>query len=173
VGLGVVTALTVAHEAEARPQAHVAVRAALCGVGDAGKIWEDTRFCSGLVGDLLLFREKSRDFGFGPYLELGSAGFWDARFGGGGSLLLPVNDVFPLVVSVGVYDHELRAASLGASVFWGARGYNYTSTYNWALGLYASGYRDLHGGGTLISAGLEVDGFFIAAPFIYAFQALR
>jgi hypothetical protein len=170
---GFAATLALAQTAKARPQGHVAVRGAVCGVGADGRPWEETRFCSALVGDLLFFRERSRGVGFGPYLELGSAGFWDARFGGGGSLLLPVSEVFPLVVSVGIYDHELRTASLGATVFWGARSYNYTSSYNWALGVYASAYRDWEGRDTLISMGVEVDGFFIAAPFIYAFQALR
>ena len=149
------------------------MRAAPCGVGHGEKLWEETRFCSALVGDLLFLRERNRDIGLGPYLEVGTAGFWDARFGGGASLLLPVHDVFPLVVSFGVYDHELRAASLGATVFWGARSYNFTSTYNWSLGIYASGFRDLEGRDTLLSMGVELDGFFLAAPFIYGFQALR
>lgn len=142
-------------------------------MGHGDKLWEDTRFCSALVGDLLFFRESNHGVGFGPYVELGTAGFWDARFGGGGSLLLPVHDVLPLVVSFGLYDHELRAASLGATVFWGARSYNFSSTYNWALGIYASGFRDLEGRDTLLSIGLEIDGFFVAAPFIYGIQALR
>jgi len=157
----------------ARPQGHVAVRAAPCGVGHGEKLWEDSFFCGALTGALLFFRESNQSFGLGPYLEANTAGFWDARFGGGASLLLPVHEVLPLVVSLGVYDHELRAASVGGTVFWGARSYNFTSTYNWTLGLYASGFRDLAGRDTLLSVGLEIDGFFIAAPFIYAFQALR
>ena len=158
----------------ADPQGHLALRAAPCGVGDDGRLWESTRFCGGFVGDLLLFRQRNRDVGFGPYFEVLTAGFWDARFGGGASLLLPVTDSFPLVVSVGAFDHELRAASVGATLFWGNRSYNFDSTYNYALGVYASGYRDLDaGGGTLVSLGVELDTFFLVAPFLLAFQAVR
>jgi hypothetical protein len=167
-------ALVGSGQALADPQGHVAVRAAACGVGEDGKVWQSTRFCSAVAGDLLFFRERNRDFGVGPFLEVGSAGFWDTRFGGGVSLLAPITEDFPLVLSVGLYDHELRAASLGATVFWGARSYNFGGNYNWSLGFYASGYRDLdHDRDTLVSAGLEIDGFFIAAPFLFAYQALR
>ncbi len=169
-----VAALLACGPVQAEPQGHVAVRGAVCGVGSAGELWQQTRFCSAVTADLLFFRERNRDFGFGPYVEVGSAGFWDARFCGGGSLLVPVLEDFPLVVSLGLYDHELRSASLGASLFWGLRSYNFDGAYNYALGLYASGYRDLDAAReTLVSVGLEVDGFFIAAPFILAFQALR
>jgi hypothetical protein len=171
---GLFAALAWSGRAAADPQGRVAIRAAACGVGDDGKLWQSTRLCSALVGDLLFFRERNRDFGLGPFLEVGSAGFWDARFGGGLSLLAPVTEDFPLVVSVGLYDHELRAASFGATLFWGARSFNFDGNYNWSLGLYASGFRDLdHERDTLVSAGLEIDGFFVAAPFLFAYQALR
>jgi hypothetical protein len=126
------------------------------------------------VGDLLFLRRRNRDVGLGPYVEVLTAGFWDTRWGGGASLLLPVAESYPLVLSVGAFDHELRAASLGGTLFWGTRSYNFGSPYNWTLGLYASAYRDLDTrGDTLVSLGIELDGFFIAAPFLLAFQALR
>lgn len=160
--------------ARAEPQTHLAWRTAACGGGANGQVWEDTRFCNGLVADVLFFRQRNRDIGFGPYLEAGTAGFWDFRYGGGASLLLPVAEDFPFVLSAGVYDHAGRAASLGGTLFWGLRSYNFGSAYNWAAGFYVSGYRDLDSAReTLLSAGVEVDGFFLAAPFILAVQALR
>ena len=167
-------ALSVARPAAAQPQSHVALRIAPCGVGTDGNVWEATRVCGGLVGDLLLFRRRNRDFGFGPYVEVLTAGFWDARFGGGASLLVPITESYPLVLSVGAFDHELRAASLGGTLFWGVRSYNFDNPYNWTFGLYASAYRDLDSrGDTLVSVGVELDGFFLAAPFLLAFGALR
>jgi len=167
-------ALLVAVPTHAEPQGHLALRAAPCGVGEEGKLWESTRFCGGFVGDLLLFRKRNRDVGLGPYVEVLTAGFWDARFGGGVSVLLPVADSFPLVVSVGAFDHELRAASVGATLFWGNRSYNFDNAYNYALGIYASGYRDLDSeGATLVSVGVELDTFFLVAPFLFAYQAIR
>jgi len=166
--------LAVTTTASAEPQGHVALRAAPCGVGSEGKLWQDTRFCAGLTGDLLFLRSRNRDIGLGPYFDVNTAGFWDARFGGGISLLLPVMESYPLVVSVGAFDHELRAASLGGTLFWGARSYNFDSVYNYALGVYASAYRDLDSErATLVSIGVEIDGFFVLAPFLLAFQALR
>ena len=167
-------AVSLASQGKAEPQGHGALRAAPCGVGDDGKLWESTRFCGGFVGDLLFLRKRNRDLGVGPYVEVLTAGFWDARFGGGASLLLPITDSFPLVLSVGAFDHELRAASLGATLFWGTRSYNFGGAYNYALGIYASGYRDLDSGrATLVSVGVELDTFFLAAPFLFAYQALR
>lgn len=170
--LGAVLGVTTSARAE--PQGHVALRAAPCGVGAGGTLWQETRFCSGVTADLLFLRQRNRDVGLGPYVEVGTAGFWDARFGGGLSLLLPVMESYPLVLSVGAYDHELRAASLGGSLFWGARSYNFDGAYNYALGFYASAYRDLDAErATLLSIGVEVDGFFVLAPFLFAYQALR
>jgi hypothetical protein len=158
----------------AEPQTHVAWRTAVCGVGSRGDAWSQTRWCNGLTADLLLLRERNRDYGLGPYVELSTAGFWDARYGGGVSALLPVTENFPLVVSLGIYDHALEQAALGASVFWGLRSYNFDSVYNYSLGLYASAQRDLGGErDSLVSLGLELDGFILAAPFVLAVGALR
>jgi hypothetical protein len=173
---GVVAAgmLLTCRAARADPQTHLAWRTAACGVGAKGAVWEDTRFCNGLVADVLFFRKRNRDVGLGPYLEAGTAGFWDFRYGGGASLLVPIAEDFPLVLSAGIYDHAGRAGSVGGTVFWGLRSYNFANPYNWAVGLYASGYRDLDAAReTLVSAGVEVDGFFLAAPFIFAVEALR
>jgi hypothetical protein len=160
--------------ARAEPQTHVAWRTAVCGAGSRGDAWTRTRWCNGLFADLLLLRERNRDFGLGPYVEISTAGFWDPRFGGGASVLLPVSENFPLVVSLGLYGHELEQAALGTSIFWGARSYNFGGVYNYAFGVYASLHRDLGGErDSLVSFGLEVDGFFLAAPFILAAGALR
>ena len=96
------------------------------------------------------------------------------RWGGGGSLLLPVIDGLPLVFSLGLDGHALRSPAVALSVFFGARSYNFESPYNYALGLYASAYRDLdRDRGSLVSVGLEIDGFFLAAPVLLAWQALH
>ena len=166
--------LLVAPRALADPQAHVAVRTAVCGAGEAGRVWSETRWCNGLTADLLFLRERNRDVGVGPYVEILSAGFWDARFGGGVTLLAPVTDSYPLTLSVGLYDHALERLALGGTLFWGLRSYNFDNAYNYSLGLYASAQRDLdHDGASLVSVGLEIDGFFFAAPVLLAVGALR
>jgi hypothetical protein len=170
--LGVLLLLTA--PANAEPQAHVAVRSAVCGRGNDGRLWQKTLWCNSLTADLLLLRERNRDLGLGPYLELASAGFFDVRFGGGLTLLVPVSENYPLLFSLGAYDHALARPALGGTVFWGARSYNFDSAYNYALGLFAGVQRDLGGDRTsLVSVGLEVDGFFLAAPFLLMAGALR
>ncbi len=160
--------------ARAAPQGHIAWRPALCGAGDEGAYWQRTRLCNGLTGDLLLFRRRNRDFGFGPYVEVTTAGFWDLRWGGGATLLVPLTENFPLTVSFGLLEHELRAPALSASAFFGARSYDFDGSYNWALGVFASAARDLgEPRATLVSAGFEIDGFFVLAPFLFAVNALR
>lgn len=168
------SALLLAPAARADPQTHVAWRTAACGAGSNGDVWQETRWCNGITADLLLLRERNRDFGLGPYVELTTAGFFDVRFGGGATLLLPVSENYPLLVSLGAYDHALRAPALGATLFWGARSYNFDSAYNYAFGLYLSAQRDLADPReTLVSAGLEVDGFFLAAPFLLMAGVLK
>jgi len=160
--------------AGAAPQARGAVRAGVCGAGSNGDAWRSTHFCGALTGDLILGRSRNRDFGVGPYLELSTAGFFDARFGGGASVLVPVSPDYPLVASFGVYNHELREAALGASLFWGARSYNFGGVYNLGLGLFASASRDLGGDrATLVTFGADVDAFLLVAPFLLLASALR
>lgn len=150
------------------------MRLAPCGVGEDGAVWQDTRFCGGLTADLLFLRERNSDFGFGPYVEVSSAGFWDARYGGGLSLLAPVHPDFPLVLSAGLYGHETQSLAVGASLFFGMRSYNFHGNYNLSFGLFGSVLRDLDAPNSLLTTvGVELDGFLLAAPFLLAFEALR
>lgn len=165
--------LLAAPKANASPQGRVAVRSALCGTGTE-KVWEETRWCNGLTADLLLGRERNSDFGIGPFAEVSSAGFWDARYGGGVSALAPVTEDFPLVLSFGAFGHETQSVALGATLFFGARSYNFHGNYNLSAGLVLSGYRDLTGDhASLLSVGLELDGFFFVAPFLFLAEAVR
>ncbi len=57
-------------------------------------------FHLGLRGDVLFAQKKPTDFGgVGPYAEVLTNGFVDGQFGGGASLLLPVLDTYPVVLS--------------------------------------------------------------------------
>ena len=159
--------------ATASPQGHVALRTSLCGTG-TDAIWQTTHWCNGISGDLLLGRKRNSDFGLGPFAEVSTAGFWDARYGGGLSALAPVTENFPLVLSLGAFGHETESVALGGSLFFGARSYNFGSAYNLAAGFVVSGYRDLGAeNATLVSIGLEIDGFFLAAPFLFLAGELR
>lgn len=159
--------------ANATPQGHVALRTSICGAGDDA-LWQETRWCNGVTGDLLFGRDRNRDFGFGPYVEVSTAGFWDARYGGGLSVLLPVTSDFPLVLSLGAYGHETDSLALGGSMFFGLRSHNFHGNYNFATGLVVSGYRDLDAErATLVTAGLELDAMLLALPFLFLAGELR
>jgi hypothetical protein len=157
----------------AEPQGHVALRTAFCGAGENGEVWQETRFCGGVLADLLFLRERNHDFGFGPYLELNTAGFFDVRWGGGASVLVPAFENLPFVLQLGAYGHELEAVALGASLFFGARSYNFSSAYNVAVGAFIGAYRDLDSErASLLVAGFELDGFIVALPFLLGVRAL-
>ena len=159
--------------AEASPQGHVAIRTLVGGAGDDA-LWQETRWCNGVVGDLLFGRERNRDFGFGPYVDFSTAGFWDARYGGGLSALFPVTSDFPLVLSIGAYGHETESLALGSTLFFGLRSHNFHGGYNFATGVVVSGYRDLGAeGATLVTAGLELDALLLAMPFLFLAGELR
>src|SRR5262245_20587492 len=120
--------LSLARPAAASPQGHVAYRTGVCGTG-TDALWQDTHWCNGVVADLLFFRKRNSDFALGPYAEVSTAGFWDARYGGGLSALAPVTPDFPLVLSLGAFGHETRAVALGANAFFGLRSYNFHGSY--------------------------------------------
>ncbi len=122
----------------------VGMVAGFCGVGNDDGLWESTRFCGALRGDALFGRERAASYGYGPYTSVGTVGFDDARFGLGGSLLVPVLEDFPLVLSLGGL---ARTSSEGtrpgaeAWLFWGARSVNFHGSYNLSNGLLLGAQR--------------------------------
>jgi hypothetical protein len=127
-----------------------------------------------VTGDLLFGRARNGDFAFGPFVELSTAGFWDARAGGGVSMLAPVHDAFSLVASAGVFAHELRSPALGGTLFFGPRSYNFHGRYGIAFGLFAGAVVDLgdrHE--TMVLAGVDVDAALLAMPFLLLYNAAR
>lgn len=126
----------------AAPQGTAGLTAGVAGVGTDHAVWDDTVFHLGLRGDMLFGREGERDFGAGPYAEVLTHAFDEAALGGGMSLLVPVIDPYPIVLSGGAY---ARAGSefsgiepgLAASFFWGTRSFNYHGTYGMAAGVLA------------------------------------
>jgi hypothetical protein len=126
--------------ARAEPQGTAGLTVGAAGVGVDRGIWEATVFHLGLHGDVLFGREENADFGIGPYAEFLTHGFDEVQLGGGGSVLLPVLDSLPLVVSAGVYgrkgdDDFGFEPGFAASLFWGSRSYNFHSSYVMTAGL--------------------------------------
>ena len=64
--------------------------------------------------------------------------------------------------------------ALGANAFFGLRSHNFHGSYNFAVGLVVSGYRDVGAErATLVSIALELDGLLLALPFLFTAGELR
>src|SRR5690606_17649081 len=128
--LTVGTALAIAtflapRAAAAEPQWNVGVDVGVAGRGE-GALWSETTFWLGARGDVLFGREGTSDFGAGPYVDIGTLAFDELDFGGGASLLVPVLDSFPLVLSAGPYGRlgegdPTLSPGLQGTIFWGTR----------------------------------------------------
>jgi hypothetical protein len=159
--------------AHARPQANAAWTTGVCGTGTKDELWQRTTWCNGLRADVLFGRERGRELALGPYAQISSAGFWDARYGAGLSLLAPLDDDFPLVFSLGAGGHELEAMQLESWLFWGARTYNFHSSYSISAGLLLGASRDLSSSGaSTLFVGAQIDGLILALPLLLAYEAI-
>lgn len=159
----------------AEPEWNVAAQTRLCGLGEASKIWQKTVFCGALRADLLFGRERNSDFALGPYATLGTAKFSDSRFGGGLSLLLPTfSGDFPILLSAGGLSRNGTDGRLSGEVFFGLRSHNFHGAYAMASGLVIGGDHALNPGrGNTLYVGLQVDGLWIALPFILGYEWLH
>lgn len=161
-------------EPPARPQVSTGILTGVCGLGEPGSFWSDTAWCNGLRADVLFGRARNSDFALGPYMQISTAGFWDARYGAGISWLIPVSGDFPLIVSAGAGGHELEAPALEGFLFFGPRAYNFHALYSLSAGLLLGFQRDLGGderSQLLVAA--QIDGLLLALPFLLAYRALE
>ncbi len=159
----------------AEPEWNVAARTSLCGLGDGSAVWQKTGFCGDFRGDLLFGRERNADIALGPYATFGTATFSDVRFGGGLSLLLPtLSGDFPIVLSAGGLSRNGSDARLSADAFFGLRSHNFHGAYAMASGLVIGADRAIAGGhSSTLYVGLQVDGLWIALPFILGYEWLH
>lgn len=123
-----------------RPQANLGLVAGLARVGTEGApshTWLDL----GLRGDVLFGRNGPHAWGIGPMAGIGTYKFQDLALQAGGSLLIPIQEYLPLVVSAGPYARKDGAWDPGAfaSVFWGSRSFNYAGSYGMAAGILVEG----------------------------------
>ncbi len=168
----------------ADPQVHAGVTVG----GGARDLRDDTRgvFHLGATADVILFRRKQTDVGFGPYVQLATASFQTFESGLGASLLLPTRGpVFILSAAphlrVGARSIDpLRPLGTGpvdvgatATLFFGSRSYNFHSTYGYQLGVFVEGRQGFTSRQTEIYGGLHVDVAILAMPVVLLVQALR
>ena len=120
-------------------------------------------------------RDRNADLALGPYATFGTATFSDVRFGGGLSLLLPtLSGDFPIVLSAGALSRNGSDARLSADAFFGLRSHNFHGAYAMASGLVIGADRAVAGSrGSTLYVGVQVDGLWIALPFILGYEWLR
>jgi hypothetical protein len=165
--------------AEADPQATAGLTIGAAGAGLDRAIWDTTLFHMGLRGDVLFGRSMNSDFGFGPYAEVLTHAFDEIQFGTGVSVLLPVIDYLPIVVSAGAYgrrgddDFGLEPGITG-QVFWGSRSFNYHANYVMTGGLIGQMRYGLGASGeTSIVVGAQLDLVVLSLPAIFVINAIR
>jgi hypothetical protein len=163
--------------AEAQGTAGMTIGAA--GAGVNRKIWDKTVFHVGLRADVLFGRNRSTDFGLGPYVELFTHALDEVQFGGGVSGLLPIVDPFPLVLSVGAYGRKGDDAygvepGVAAELFWGTRSFNFHSNYVMAAGIMAQMRYGLGPSKeTSIVIGAQLDFAALGLPLVFLINAVR
>ena len=136
----------------------------------------DASFYGAVRGDALFFRRSRHAVGFGPALEVGTAGFSDARFLGGAELLAPLGELFAVSVAPGI---TLRTSNAGAvpglsgRAFFGMRAYGYTD-YSLNGGLVVGFDHDLGGPHEhALVIGAQVDGLVLALPVLFLVSLLH
>jgi hypothetical protein len=133
----------------APPQVGVGITVGAAGVAKDQRLWDETVFHLGARGDVLFGRDGSNGFGVGPYLEVLTHDFGELQGGAGASLLLPVHELFPIVLSAGGYlrvpwrsePGPIADRSYGVepgvagTVFFGTRSFNFHSSYEITVGV--------------------------------------
>lgn len=134
-------------------------------------------FHMGLHGDVLFLRDRDQAMGIGPYVETMTVAFETFEVGGGVSWLLPVTDLFPLVLSFGAHARAYPGGwepGLEARLWMGSRSYNFHSLYGLAAGLFVEGRYGLGDGQQAdILGGAQIDLELFALPFVLLYNALR
>lgn len=161
----------------ASPEWNAGWHTAYCATGADGAFFEESAWCNHVQADVLFLRERTTDLGLGPYAAVGTASFDDLRLESGLRALLPIHEVVPLTVSLGfvaVRDSASFEPGLGASLLVGPRSYNFHGSYSASGGLVLGVQRGLGAReGTTFSAGLAIDGMWLALPFIAVYQWVR
>lgn len=133
----------------APPQFGLGVTVGAAGVAQEGRLWDETVMHLGARGDVLFGRDGPKGFGAGPYLEVLTHDFGELQAGGGASLLLPLTELFPIVLSAGGYlripwqddagplagkSHGVEPGVAG-TLFFGTRSFNFHNAYEITVGV--------------------------------------
>lgn len=133
----------------APPQVGIGFTVGAAGVAKEGRLWDETVFHLGARGDVMFGRDGSSGFGVGPYLEVLTHDFGELQTGAGASLLLPVMELFPIVLSAGGYlripwqegpgpladRHYGVEPGVAGTIFFGTRSFNFHGPWEITVGL--------------------------------------
>jgi len=126
--------------------------------------------------DVLFLRDSPRAFGLGPALAVRLDHFADVVPSLGASLLVPIHEAFPVVITPSFalrWDGATWAPGASGRLFWGARSHNYHSVYTLALGVWAEARHWFDPRGTTdVAAGIDIDLQVFAIPFVALYVEL-
>ncbi|MEI8255839.1 MAG: hypothetical protein WCJ30_09215 [Deltaproteobacteria bacterium] len=183
--LGIVLAAQLASASVNPPPAAVRAVELTSQLSLSGGLRCDQRGCPAAVFSLalrvdVLYRPGPRAWGIGPFLSTRTDNFADIAPALGASLLVPVSESLPFVLSAG---GAVRVDPAGVSggpierVWWGARSYNFHTPYVLSLGVFAEARQLAIGAnaGWDVVLGIDADLEFLAIPFMaiytWAFRA--
>lgn len=162
--------------ARAAPQWNSGVALGAAGTGESFH-WSKTKFFGALRGEVLFGRAGPSSVGVGPALELGTAGFSDARFGGGATVLVPLDSALALGVTPGAYVRAAvggTEAGVSGRLFFGIHPSNIVGSYAMAGGLVLGVDRDVGASrSSALIASAQIDGLVLALPVILMVEWLR
>jgi hypothetical protein len=126
--------------------------------------------------DMLFGRTSPRAFGVGPALAVRLDHFADVTPSLGASVLFPVTEAFPLVLTPSFavrWDGTSWAPGASGRLWWGVRSHNYHGVYALSIGLWVEGRRFFDPQNTTdIAAGVDIDLQALAIPFIALYVEL-
>ncbi len=169
--------------AAAPPQIGVGFTVGAAGIGKHHEVWDETVFHLGARGDVIFGRGGSNGFGVGPYVEVMTHDFGELQTGAGASVLLPVLELYPIVLSGGAYlripwrDHVGPIADtrygvepgLAGTIFLGTRSYNFSNLYEITVGLVGEarvGLGESHETSFVVAAQLDFAALWVPVVFV-------
>lgn len=144
-------------------------------------------FALGVRSGVLFLRDRDRDGGIGPYVDVLSLALSDLQLGGGVEWLLPGLEVPAIVLSAGALARRKSLADgpdwqpgAVARGFVGFRQLNFHSVYGMANGVFVEGRVGLVSSSALafrrqaeLVGGVQIDLAILALPFVLVWNAAR
>jgi hypothetical protein len=125
--------------------------------------------------DALFLRERAGTMALGPYVDVATEAFDTFQAGGGVEWLVPAGEP-AFIFSVGGFGRTSRFGwepGAEATVFWGARSFNYGSLYSPGVGLFLQGrygFGDGHQADAVL--GVQVDLEYLVLPGLFIYEAI-